>query len=203
MAKRLSRSFYLRDDVVTVARELLGKKLVTSFDGRRSAGIIVETEAYAGIIDRASHAYGDRRTRRTEVMYGEGGLAYVYLCYGLFHLFNVVAGPRETPLAVLVRAIAPAEGLALMQSRCQRPGATMELGNGPGKLTRALGIQTAHTGMSLLRGSPVWIEEGLPLAEEEIASGTRVGVAYALEDALLPYRFWVRDHPAVSRAKGL
>jgi len=201
---RLPKSFYLRQDVVKISRELIGKKLVSRFDGRRTAGIIVETEAYLGEIDRASHAYGLRRTARTEVMFAEGGLAYVYLCYGIHHLFNVVVSPKGIPHAILIRALEPAEGIDIMLERCQKPRLDHTLTSGPGNLTRALGITTKQTGLSLIKNSPVWIEDnGMKILPAQIVACTRVGVAYAKEDALLPYRFILKDNPYVSRGKGL
>jgi DNA-3-methyladenine glycosylase len=201
---RLPKSFYLRQDVVKISRELIGKKLVSRFDGRRTAGIIVETEAYLGEIDRASHAYGLRRTARTEVMFAEGGLAYVYLCYGIHHLFNVVVSPKGIPHAILIRALEPAEGIDIMLERCQKPRLDHTLTSGPGNLTRALGITTKQTGLSLIKNSPLWIEDnGMKILPAQTIACTRVGVAYAKEDALLPYRFILKDNPYVSRGKGL
>jgi DNA-3-methyladenine glycosylase len=201
---RLPKSFYIRDDAVRVSRELIGKKLVTCFDGKRTAGMIIETEAYLGGIDRASHAYGLRRTARTEVMYAEGGLAYVYLCYGIHQMFNVVASPKNRPHAILIRALEPLEGTTLMLERCKKPRVDHTLTAGPGNLTRALGISTAQTGMSLIRNSPVWIEDGdITIPEEDISVCTRVGVAYAGQDALLPYRFLLKGNPYLSKGKGL
>lgn len=201
---RLPKSFYLRNDVVQISRELIGKKLVSNFNQQRTSGIIVETEAYLGEIDRASHAYGLRRTARTEVMFGEGGLAYVYLCYGIHHLFNVVVSPADLPHAILIRALEPAEGIPLMLKRCKKPKLDHTLTAGPGNLTRALGITTAQTGVSLIRNTSLWIEDtGAAIDEEQIVSGTRVGVAYAKEDALLPYRFTLKGNPFISKGKGL
>ncbi len=186
MRRTLPRSFYLRGDVVGIARELLGKVLVTEFDGGQTSGIITETEAYAGVADRASHAYGGRRTARTEAMYSIGGTSYVYLCYGLHHLFNVVTHQRDVPHAVLVRAVIPHEGLELMQARrAGRPVRT----HGPALVSEALGIRTAHTGLDLIDG-PIRIEDhGLSRKAGAIIAGPRIGVDYAGEDAMLPYRF--------------
>jgi DNA-3-methyladenine glycosylase len=196
----LPRDFYTRIGVLTVARDLLGRRLVVpAADGTRVAGIIVETEAYRGPADRASHAYGGRRTRRTETMYRVGGTAYVYFVYGMHHQFNVVTGVAEVPHAVLVRALEPTEGVALMRER--RRGATdRELTSGPGKLCQALGIDRALDAADLL-GPQVWIERGerpLPLAA--IARGPRVGIDYAEKWAAMPWRFWIRENAFVSRA---
>lgn len=191
-------------DVVGLSRDLIGKKLVSCFDGQRTSGIIVETEAYLGSIDRASHAYGMRRTPRTEVMYGEGGLAYVYLCYGIHYLFNVVVSPKEVPHAILVRALEPVEGVELMLQRCKKPALERSLAAGPGNLSRALGLTTRHTGLRLTRSSSIWIEENGPeIAPDQITACTRVGVGYAGEDALLPYRFLLTGSPYVSKGRGL
>lgn len=201
MAK-LELAFYEQDDVVKVSRALLGKLLVTEIDGVRTSGRIVETEAYAGVTDRASHAYNNRRTNRTEIIYAPGGVAYVYLCYGIHHLFNVVTHGRDIPHAVLVRALEPVEGLEQMLLRTGKTKVDYTLTAGPGSLTKALGITTGHTGESLL-GNTVWIEDAPALPARQIAVGTRVGVAYAMEDAYRPYRFWVKDNKWVSRGKGL
>lgn len=191
-------------DVVSISRALIGKKLVSKFDGQRTSGIIVETEAYLGSVDKASHAFGMRRTRRTEVMYGEGGLIYVYLCYGIHHLFNVVVSPKDVPHAILIRALRPVEGIDLMLSRCGKSRLTPSLAAGPGNLTKALGLTTAHTGMALTGSSPVWIEQAEDeITEEQITACTRVGVAYAGADALLPYRFLLTGSAYISKGKGL
>lgn len=188
MAKLAAKSFR-NADVVAQARSLLGKVLCTRHRGRVTAVAITETEAYAGMIDRASHAYGDRRTARTEVMYRAGGCAYVYLCYGLHHLFNVVTGPRDTPHAVLVRAGVPFEGIAAMERRRNRSASTRGFSDGPGKLSSALGITTRLTGESL-RGERIWLEDrGIRVPPAQIVAGPRIGVDYAGEDAKLPYRF--------------
>jgi DNA-3-methyladenine glycosylase len=186
---KLSASFYAKDDVVAVARDLLGKVLCTRFNGQLTKAIIVETEAYAGVTDKASHAYGDRRTKRTEPIYGQGGTAYVYLCYGLHHLFNVVTNQAETPHAVLIRAGIPVTGTGRMLKRRNRAKVDKTLLAGPGSLAKALGITIEHTGLSLMNGQ-IWIEDhGTDVADDAVTIGPRVGVDYAGEDALRPYRF--------------
>lgn len=186
---KLPRSFYLRDDVLQVSRDLLGKVLCTRGNGAVTRAVITETEAYAGVADRASHAYGGRRTRRTEPMFADGGTAYVYLCYGLHHLFNVVTAPAGTPHAVLIRAAEPLEGLPLMLRRRRKKAADRKLLAGPGSLSQALGIETRLTGTSLL-GDRIWIEDcGIAGGDRAITVGPRVGIDYAGEDAHLPYRF--------------
>jgi DNA-3-methyladenine glycosylase len=199
----LPESFYARTDVVEIARELLGKVLVTRFDGELTSGIIVETEAYAGEGDRASHAFGGRRTRRTEIMYGHGGTAYVYLIYGIHHLFNVVTNSRDTPHAILIRAIEPLEGIDVMLARRGKEKLQPSLTAGPGAMSAALGIRTSHTGLSL-QGPEITIEDrGIKVPPRKVVAGTRVGVAYALDDALRPYRFSIAGNPYVSKGKGL
>src|SRR5580698_2207805 len=166
----LPASFYDRKNVVTIARELLGKILVTEFGGHRTSGRIVEVEAYNGVVDRASHAWAGRRTKRTEVMYGSGGVAYVYLIYGIHHLFNVVTNRKEVPHAVLVRALEPLEGIPVMLERMRRARLDHTLTRGPGNLSRALGLMTVHTGMSLL-GDEIWIgDDGFRLRRSEIVA---------------------------------
>lgn len=196
----LKRDFYTRADTLRVARELLGKRLVVpSADGARVSGRVVEVEAYLGAEDRAAHSYGGRRTRRTETMFGVGGTAYVFFVYGIHHQFNVVTGPEGQPHAVLVRAVEPEEGVELMKER--RPvRKERELTSGPGKLCRALGLDLSFDGEDLTRGGRAWLEEtGVKLRPDEIASGPRIGVAYAAEDALKPWRFWVAGNEYVSR----
>lgn len=186
---RLKRSFYERKDVVTVARELLGKELVTCIDGVLTSGIITETEAYAGTTDRASHAYGGRRTARTSIMFERGGTAYVYFCYGMHSLFNVVTNVEGIPHAVLVRGIRPIKGVEVMMARTGKPKVNGTFTNGPGKVAKALGIHFSHSGTDLISGN-IWIEDihcSPPACE--IYTGPRIGVDYAGEDAKLPYRF--------------
>jgi DNA-3-methyladenine glycosylase len=196
--KKLPREFYTRADVLEVARDLLGKKLVVSNrNGTRVAGIIVETEAYRGPGDRASHAYGGRRTNRTETMYGIGGTAYVYFVYGMYYQFNVVTNVAETPHAVLVRALEPVEGLPIMRRR--RAGRSeYELTSGPGRLCVALGIDRGLDKEDLL-GDRVWIEEADSISPGQIARGPRIGIDYAGKWVTKPWRFWLKDNPFVSR----
>lgn len=191
--EKLPAGFYRRSDVVTVSRELLGKVLCTRVNGAVTKAVITETEAYAGVGDRASHAWGGRRTRRTEPMFGPGGVAYVYLCYGIHHLFNVVSGPADTPHAILVRAGRPLEGVRLMERRRRCAAGDKGFMAGPGSIAQALGITTRLTGKSLL-GETIWIEDhGIAVAAADILVGPRVGVDYAAEDAARPYRFRISD----------
>jgi DNA-3-methyladenine glycosylase len=200
---KLGIAFYNRSNVVTVARALLGKVLVTEFGGQRTSGRIVETEAYNGVVDRASHASLGRRTRRTEVMYEAGGRAYVYLIYGIHHLFNVVTNQKDVPHAVLIRALEPMDGTALMLKRTGKPRLDRTLTRGPGNVSRALGLLTLHTGLSLLEDE-IWIgDDGWLPKRGSIVAGPRIGVDYAGEDAALPYRFFIRGNKYVSGSKRL
>jgi len=188
---KLGTEFYTRDDVVGVARSLLGKVLCSRIDDRLTKAIITETEAYAGVDDRASHAYGGRRTNRTEPLFAEGGIAYVYLCYGIHHLFNVVTSRRDDPHAVLVRAGSPLAGIDDMLVRRAKNGVDKTLLAGPGSLARALGIRTELSGASLM-GDQVWIENhDICISDDAITAGPRVGIDYAGADAARPYRFVV------------
>lgn len=183
---KLSFPFYQERDALQATKDLLGLSLVTCFEGVRTAGIIIETEAYMGVSDRASHAFGGRRTARNEVMYADGGVAYVYLCYGIHHLFNVVVWKQDVPQAVLIRAIHPIDGQNVMR---ERRGAQKLTTGGPGTLTQALGILTAHNGEDLT-GQRIWIEDvGVKIHMKHVITGPRIGVDYAGEDALLPYRY--------------
>ncbi len=199
MTNVLGRSFFLQPDVVQIAKDLLGKYLVTETDGVITAGMICETEAYAGVVDRASHAFGGRRSARTEIMYREGGTAYVYLCYGIHSLFNVVTNVNDVPHAVLIRGIIPAEGIGIMLLRADKTTKTKNPGIGPGNVSKLLGIHFSHTGLDLTRrpgnreSFGIWIEDREMLVRHGgIMAGPRVGVDYAGEDALLPYRFQIQ-----------
>jgi DNA-3-methyladenine glycosylase len=193
--------FYISADVLSIAHSLLGKMLVTRIDGHLTSGIIVETEAYAGVDDQASHARNGKVTARNKVMYQRGGISYVYLCYGVHHLFNVVTGGAGLPHAVLIRAIEPVDGIATMLQRRRKHVLTASLTSGPGVLTAALGINMVHNSLSLLQ-LPITVEDMGGSAPQIVAS-TRVGVAYAGADALLPYRFCIADNPYVSKARGI
>jgi DNA-3-methyladenine glycosylase len=189
---KLDRSYYTRHDVVQIAKDLIGKFIFTHFDEGITGGMIIETEAYEGVTDRASHAYGNRRTARTEVMYSNGGVAYVYLCYGIHSLFNIVTNMESVPHAVLIRGIIPIQGLDIMQKRIQKPVDVTGSGSGPGKVSKLLGIHYSHSGNDLL-GDRIWVEDRGVSFNDEIYTGTRIGVDYAGRDALLPYRFWITE----------
>jgi DNA-3-methyladenine glycosylase len=196
--KKLRPEFYKRFDVVLIAKELLGKILVTNTGGITTAGRIVETEAYRAVADRASHAYAGRRTPRNEAMYAGGGTSYVYICYGIHYLFNVVTNIKEVPDAVLIRAIEPVKGIETMLLRTPKPNPGFTITKGPGNVGRALGISKADTGISLL-GNDIYIaDDGFIPDESIIGTSSRIGVAYAAEDALLPYRFYIKGNKYVS-----
>ena len=197
MMKKLSLDFYQHEDVLKVARELLGKLLVTNWDGTTTSGRIVEVEAYNGAIDKASHAFGGRRTARNEPMYAKGGVAYVYLCYGIHHLFNVVTNSKEIPHAILIRALEPVKGVDTMLQRVKK-NFDHSLTRGPGNLSRALAINTAHSGYSLRSKELFIADDGFVYQKKETAASPRIGVDYAEEDALLPYRFYVKGNHFVS-----
>ena len=195
----LPSSFYRQSDVVNIARQLLGKVLCTQFDGKLTSGIITETEAYCGRGDKACHANGNTRTQRTETMYQAGGIAYIYLCYGIHHLFNVVTNKQDKADAVLIRAIKPLEGKDLMLKRRSFETVNPSLTAGPGRLTEALGITTEYDATPL-DGSTIWIEEQeIHFAEDTLVATQRIGVDYADEDAELPWRFYPRDSKWVSK----
>ena len=197
-ANKLPREFYLRPNVLIVARDLLGKLLVVPGpNGERVSGKVVEVEAYRGPEDRASHAYGGRRTKRTETMYRAGGVAYVYFVYGMYFQFNVVSGIEDTPHAILVRALEPVEGIEIMRAR-RHAHKDHNLTNGPGKLCIAMGIDRELNGADLL-GPQVWLEEYEKIPARRIARGPRIGIDYAEQWIDKPWRFWIKDNEYVSR----
>lgn len=182
---KLNKSYYLNDDVVAIAKDLVGKELVLSNNGIVKSGLIVETEAYS-YKERACHAYDFRNTKRTETLFHEGGIAYVYLCYGIHYLFNIVTNKKDYPEAVLIRALEPVTGIA-NKSR---------ITSGPGKLTKALDIDLSYNESSLVKDN-IWIEDNGVIPEIEISS--RIGVDYAGEDAKLPWRFSIKNNKWVSK----
>ncbi len=196
---KLPVNFYQHEVVTEVALNLLGKQLFTHIDGKLTGGTIVETEAYDGILDKASHAYGGRFTQRTKPMYAAGGLSYVYLCYGIHHLFNVVTGVEGNPQAVLIRGILPVIGLDVMLQRRNFSSLKPNLTAGPGALAKALGIDKGLNAVNL-SGDQIWIEDnGILFSEEQVISAPRIGVAYAEDHALLPWRYYVKGNPYVSK----
>jgi DNA-3-methyladenine glycosylase len=195
---KLPQNFFLRDDTLSVARELLGKLLVVPTDsGERVSGMIVETEAYLGTIDKAAHTFGGRRTPRNEITYAAGGHVYVFFVYGMYFQLNFVTGDVDSPHVVLIRAVEPVEGIETMRAR-RGPMTDKNLTSGPGKLCIALGIDRSLNGQ-LLTGGRIWVEEFKEFAESEVASGPRVGIDYAEEFIEKPWRFWVKDSPYVSK----
>ncbi len=196
--EKLPLEFYSRNNVLQIARELVGKLLVTNFDGKTTSGRIVEVEAYNGIVDKASHAFGNRRTNRTETMFAEGGIAYIYLCYGIHHLFNVVTNKKDTPHAILIRALEPVTGIETMLKRTGKKKLDFSLTRGPGNLSKALGLSTLQNGFKLTEKTIFMADDGIAYPKKEIAVSPRIGVDYAGEDALLPYRFYKKENPYVS-----
>lgn len=196
---KLPDLFYLNSNVTEVARNLLGKYLFTCIDGVTTGGYIVETEAYNGIIDKASHAYGNRQTARTQTMFAKGGVAYVYLCYGIHEMLNVVTSVEGQPHAVLIRAVNPTVGVDEMLYRRNMAVVKPNITAGPGSVGKALGISRKLNSISF-QSDELWIEDqGLSFTDDEIAAVPRIGVAYAAEDALLPYRFYVKGNVYVSK----
>ncbi len=196
--KKLPKEFYQRQNVLAIAKELLGKILVSENEGKVTSGRIVEVEAYAGIHDKASHASGGRRTERNRVMYAPGGLAYIYLCYGIHHLFNVVTSGENTPHAILIRALEPLEGMDIMLKRTGKQIPDNTLTRGPGNLSKALNLHVSQSGISLCSREIFIADDGFVYNRKQIASSPRIGVDYAGEDALLPYRYYVKGNPYVS-----
>ena len=195
----LPYNFYRRDDVVQISRDLLGKVLCTRIEGKQlTSGIITETEAYRGRDDKACHAHG-KRTKRTEIMYHEGGKAYVYLCYGIHHLFNIVTNTDGIADAILVRAVEPIEGLELMLERRGKEEIAPVLTAGPGRTSQSLGITTDYYGLDLTAKDTIWIEDrGDTIKNKKIKSSPRIGVDYAGEDAKRPWRFFIEGSKWVS-----
>lgn len=186
--KKLNPPFFQNDDTLSIAKSLLGKFLVSNVDNKLTSGMIIETEAYLGEIDRASHAFENRRSKRTEILYLGGGHLYVYLCYGIHALLNIVTQKEDEPHGVLIRAIQPVDGIETMLQRRHMNKQTPQLTSGPGSLTQALGVTTQLTGEPL--GKTIWVEDrGIQINPDHIIASPRIGVAYAKEHALLPYRF--------------
>lgn len=196
--KKVPLHFYKRADVVLIARELLGKIIKTSFEGIITSGRIVETEAYVAHIDKASHSYKGRRTARNEHMYASPGTAYVYICYGMHQMFNIVTNEKEVPDAVLVRALEPVEGIETMLMRTGKVKFDYTLTKGPGNVGKAMGINKIHSGIFLLEDMITLYDDGYSLEPGMIGASKRIGVESAGADALLPYRFYVRANPFVS-----
>ena len=191
--RKLPDSFYQRADVVMVARELLGKVLITDVNGIIAGGMIVETEAYSHN-EKGCHAYASKKTPRNAIMFEKGGYAYVYLCYGMHHLFNIVTNQKGVAEAVLIRALEPVHGIDEMLLRRGALKNNFHLTSGPGKLTKALGIDRKLNGKFLL-DDEVWVEDhDIKISKRNIVAGPRVGIDYAGEDALLPWRFRLKGN---------
>lgn len=200
MSNRLPQSFYARD-TIEVARELLGQRIVHRLpDGTRLSGRIVETEAYLGEHDQAAHSFGKRRTPRTEVMFGDPGLSYVYFIYGMYYCLNCITMERDVPEAVLIRALEITEGVDLIHLR--RPNANAhQLANGPGKLCLALEINRAHNNLDLTASEVLFIEKDGAVMDGDIVEGPRVGIGNLHDAVHWPLRFGIRNHPALSSPK--
>lgn len=197
--KKLPQNFYDRKDVVSIARELLGKILVTNFDGNITSGRIVETEAYVALTDKASHSFSGRRTSRNEHMYAAAATVYVYICYGMHQMFNIVTNEKEIPDAILIRAIEPLQGIDIMLKRTGKLKHDFTLTKGPGNVGKALGIFKKHSGLHLLNDEEIYVlDEGIIIDEDKIGISKRIGVESAGPDSLLPYRFYVRGNRYVS-----
>lgn len=195
---KLTDSFYQRTNVVKIARDLIGKALFTNINGIITGGIIVETEAYSWK-EKGCHAYNSKKTPRNAIMFEKGGYTYVYLCYGMHYLFNIVTNRETIPEAVLIRAIEPVEGLDEMKMRRGKLVNPYHLTSGPGKLTKALGIDRKLNG-KYLTDDEVWVEDvGRRIKRDGIAVGPRIGIDYAGEDALLPWRFTLKDSSWLSK----
>lgn len=195
--QKLNKDFYLQNDVASIAKALLGKVIVSNFNRQYTAARIVETEAYAGIVDKASHAWNGRRTQRTEIMFGEGGTAYVYLCYGIHHMFNIVTNASNIPDAVLIRGVQPLKGIDIMLQRFNRSKQDVAIGRGPGNVGKALGIFTIHSGWALSGDELFIADDGTTYTELMVSK--RIGVDYAGAHAQWLYRFFVKDHPQVTK----
>ncbi len=199
--KKVPLSFYNRKDVVKIAKELLGKIIVTDMEGQITSGRIVETEAYAGMVDKASHSFAGKRTARNEHMYSAAGTAYIYICYGMHQMLNIVTNEKEIPDAVLIRAIEPLEGIDIMLKRTGKKALDKTLTRGPGNVGKSLGIFKHHSGLYLLDNEIYLLDDSKKIPDEEIGISKRIGVESAGEDALLPYRFYVKGNKYVSGFK--
>ncbi len=196
--KKLPLSFYNGKDVVAIARQLLGKILVTKIDGLVTSGKIVETEAYVGLTDKASHSFDGKRTARNEHMYSAAGTAYIYICYGMHQMMNIVTNEKDIPDAVLIRAIEPLEGIEIMLQRTGKAQLDKTLTRGPGNVGKALGIFKHHSGINLLGKEIYLLDDGQKITGDIIGISKRIGVESAGPDALLPYRFYIKKNKYVS-----
>jgi DNA-3-methyladenine glycosylase len=196
--KKLPVQFYERPDVVLIAKELIGKIIVSNFDKVITSGRIVETEAYIGLTDKASHSFGGKRTASNEHMYAAAGTAYVYICYGMHHLFNVVTNKKNIPDAVLVRAVEPVQGVDIMLDRTGKRILDSTLTKGPGNAAKALGITKDYSGINLVKNEIYIFDDGFIVSDKLIGVSRRIGVESSGEASLLPYRFYVKGNKFVS-----
>lgn len=190
--------FFDRDDVVSIAKELIGKILLTNFDNVITSGRIVETEAYLAFSDKASHSYNGRRTAKNEHMYSAPGTVYVYICYGMHQMMNIVTNKKDIPDAVLIRALEPLEGIETMLERSGKIKVDHTLTKGPGNVGRSLGIHKKHSGELIHSGHIFLLEDGNTFTEDNIVCSKRIGVESAGAHRLLPYRFYVKGNKNVS-----
>ena len=196
--KKLSLSFYQRKDVVTIAKDLIGKIIVTNIDGKITSGRIVETEAYVAHIDKASHAYKGKRTLRNEAMYAAAGTVYVYICYGLHNMLNIVTNDMNVPDAILIRALEPIDGIDTMLQRTSKKVLDNTLTKGPGNVAKAMGVSKNISGLLLGKEQINILKNNIIIPEKEIGTSKRIGIDNAGEDALLPYRFYLKGNRFVS-----
>lgn len=196
--KKLPIQFYEGANVVLIARKLIGKIIVTNFNGLITSARIVETEAYIGLTDRASHSFGGKRTARNEHMYATAGTAYVYICYGMHHLFNIVSNAKDIPDAVLIRAVEPVAGIDIMLKRTGKLKLDNTLTKGPGNVSKALGVSKGHSGINLIKNEIYIADDGYEIKETAIGISKRIGIDSSGDAALLPYRFYIKGNKFVS-----
>ncbi len=199
--EQLPISFYEREDVVLIARELLGKIVETNIDGIITRGRIVETEAYVAHVDRASHSFRGKRTSRNEHMYCSPGTSYIYICYGMHQMLNIVTNKAGVPDAVLIRALEPLSGIEEMLKRTGKPKLDKTLTRGPGNVGKALGLNKKYSGQPLLDHIRIYSDENYDLSNQKIGISKRIGVESAGKDADLPYRFFIKGNPYVSGSR--
>jgi len=196
--KKLSLAFYQRKDVVEIAKDLLGKIVVTNIGGKITSGRIVETEAYVANVDKASHAYNGKRTLRNEAMYAAAGAVYVYICYGMYNMLNIVTNDLNVPDAILIRALEPVNGFDIMLERTGKKMFDNTLTKGPGNVAKAMGISKNISGLILGDKIINIYKDDFSFLQDEIGTSKRIGIDGAGTDAELPYRFFVRGNKFVS-----
>lgn len=196
--KRVDRSIFSNPNVVELAQDLLGKVICTNIDGIYCEAKITETEAYSGKNDKACHAYGGKFTKRTATMYEAGGTAYIYLCYGIHHLFNIVTNVKGKADAVLIRSVEPLVGIDKMLERRNMKSDIPKTFAGPGKISQALGIDKSFNGVDLVNSQLIYLADK-EIDKGEVIKTTRIGIDYAEEDAFLPWRFYISGNKYVSK----